>query len=253
MRVLIKGVAPPTSDWALYIPYLWGCGGSGEIKVWGMNDQRNQSWWKDYKSWHPHITLGWFQLHGLGHMVEAHGNDYMTWLSELDCPVYMFEPQIRRWPSYDVMAHLPAPKYARPYPTTRAVQLAGRRYITNTFSYQIALAIIQGATHIHITGLSLNGDKAQLWKSRRRAAELLPQINLDPTDPDWENTDSDEIDHIVSDLLGQGAGEESWAIPNIEFWIGIAKGRGVEVTVDGGQLFHDKWGGLYGYEAGGEY
>lgn len=251
MRVLIKGVAA-VAPAATPIPDLLHQWEDDFVLVWGLNDQRNQTWWQDHNEWPSNHQLEWFQLHGLGHMVEAHGQDYLVWLSGLDCPLYMFRGQIARWPVYvnqELKIDIPLPEHATPYPVEPAIQLAGRKYITNTFSYQVALAILIGATHIHITGLTLGEDTKQLWDSRRDAADYLE----DCSEYFPGNLTSARKATVIKDLRGEGAGEESWIIPNLEFWLGIARGRGIEVTVTGGHLFYDKWNGLYGLEAGGEY
>lgn len=246
MKVLIKGCA---SDHDIFTKLQeWA---DDEVLVWGLNDQRKQSWWQGHDGWNPNHTLEWFQLHGLGHMVEAHGEDYLVWLSGLDCRLYMFREQVARWATFvnqELKIDIPLPEYTVPFPVNDAVQMAGRKYITNSFGYQTALAVLLGATHIHITGVTLGEDTRQLWKSRQLAANFIDDFMSGAS---IEQYTEDDINLMLKDLRGEGVGEESWIIPNLEFWLGIARGRGCEVTIDGAHLFHDKWGGLYGYEAGG--
>lgn len=188
-------------------------------------------------------------------MVEQHGEDYLVWLSGLDCPVLMFRGQLERWPVYvntQLGMDIPLPEMATPFPVEAAVQLGGREYITNSFSWLLAWAIIGGATHITLTGLAMGKDTLQLWESRNTAAKWLEQGTalsmMGPGKP------APNTQKVINDLKGYGSGDESWLLPNVEYWIGIARGRGIEVTVDPAcdhGLFYDKWGGLYGLNAGG--
>lgn len=68
-------------------------------------------------------------------------NQYMQMLAELDIPVYMQ----RHWECI--------PKSV-PYPLQEIVQKFGT-YFTNSVSYMIALAILQGATHIGCWGVDM--------------------------------------------------------------------------------------------------
>lgn len=248
MKVLIKGVAPAATP----IPELLNRWSLDRVKIWGLNDQRTQPWHQHWQTdWQITHTLEWFQLHGLGHMVEAHGKDYLIWLSGLDCPLYMFQKQILRWALFvnqELKLDVPLPEFSTHMPVEQIIQLAGQKYCTNSFGWMVALAILQGATDIMLTGITLGEDTKQLWLSRREAAKLLQ------VDSPWSCSDAGR-EKIIKDLIGEGVGEESWIIPNLEFWIGIARGRGINVTIDRDQhgLFYDKWNGLYGLEAGGEY
>jgi hypothetical protein len=249
MRIIIKGVAPTATPIREQLEAHRG----ERVIVFGLNDQRSQPWWVDHKDWDFNHHLQWFQLHGLAHMVDAHGTDYLIWLSSLDCKLWMFQEQIARWEDYvnvSLGMDVPAPEYTQEFPVQDAVNLAGRKYITNSFSYQMALSIMQGATDIHLTGINLGEDTAQLWSSRKQAADWLEKFCIFA--PKAALSDLD-CRRVIKDLRGEGIGEESWIIPNLEFWIGIARGRGINVTVDEGHLFYDKWDGLYGLEAGGEY
>lgn len=248
MKVIIKGCAPapmPMVD----LLHRWQ---GDDVLVWGLNKQ-DFTWAAGHDGWQGNHKLEWFQLHGLGHMVEAHGEDYLVWLSGLDCPLYMFQDQIYRWPGFvntELKIDIPLPENPIAYPVEKAVQLAGREYITNSFSWMTALAILKGATHIHLTGITLGDDTKELWSSRGMAANFIDDFLSGSSIAQYTQED---MAKVTNDLRGIGAGDESWIIPNLEYWVGIARGRGIEFTVDGGNLFYDKWDGLYGLHGGGEY
>lgn len=67
--------------------------------------------------------------------------DYMAYLAKLDCPVYMQQ-------------HWDAIPKSEPYPIDDIVRRFGN-YFTNSVSYMIALAIVQGATDIGCYGVDM--------------------------------------------------------------------------------------------------
>jgi hypothetical protein len=68
-------------------------------------------------------------------------NDYMDDLGKLDIPVYMQKP----WPQIP---------NAITYPLDQVVKMFGD-YLTNTISYELALAIMEGFEEIHVYGVDM--------------------------------------------------------------------------------------------------
>jgi len=165
----------------------------------------------------------WFQLHSWGHMLSRHGIEYICWLSSLDKPVYLFEEQIDKWEGFMSDLELDYSSYPaqfKPYPVEEAIKLGGRAYLTGSFAYLIAFAILEGFEEIEFAG-----------------TDLLYSV-------------------------GPHSPSESWAIPCMEYWLGIAHAKGIRVRepIPNG-IFMNPWEdlaetheGLYGLDpkVGGE-
>lgn len=241
-EVWIKGCDPA--------PELAGAQYSAEI--WGLNSQRKNP---------PPWAARWFQLHGWTHMLERHGAGYFDWLFSLPCDqLYLFESQIERWPEWSKEngINLALPDRVRPFPVdwTCLPELGGN-YKTNTIDWLMALAIAEGFNRIHLVGLEYS--TADLWASRRKAACWLESqreaIFGGYQSSVLENAYPD-IEQVVADLrgvcVGDIAGDESWARTSIEYYVGLAQGRGIEVTWNQGSgLMVNHHGGRYGLEAAG--
>jgi len=218
---------------------------SPDAEIWGLNSQRKNP---------PPRASAWFQLHGLGHMLERHGADYFAWMSQLQMPLFLFEAQIDRWPEFvaaNGMGGLLLPAEIRRFPADLACHPKfGGMYKTNTIDWLMALAMAWGYGPIHLVGLEYG--TGELWASRRKAAKWIEDMSYHyrPTEP------REELAKVVADLrgvcVGDVPGDESWARTSIEYYIGLAQGRGIEVTWnEGSGLFRNHHGGRYGLEAAG--
>jgi hypothetical protein len=175
--VYIVGFAPSWSDTPWDDP---------EAHYWGMNALHKIA---DDKRWNA-----WFQLHDID---ATHPNDkqeHLAWLASQEFPVWMWQEQITKYP-------LPN---AVPYPREVVVAEYGR-YFTNTVSWMIVMAIMQGFKKIGIYGVDMAQDS-----------------------------------------------EYAQQRPSCEYFIGIARGLGIEVELPRtSDLLKNPF--LYGYEDGGEY
>lgn len=195
-----------------------------------------------------------FQLHGFKTMLEAHGKDYFKKLGRLTVPLVLFPLQAQTFSSFTLELygyHIPSP-LIRTFVVEEVIELGGRPYLDNSVDWMTAIAILEGYKRIILTGVSFGESATELWKVRERAADL---IEFPPSEAAWKHDKQ-----LVDDLRGMHAGDESWAIPCISYWAGIAQGRGVEFIVEGKHhgLFYDRWSkgvgsALYGIDprAGG--
>lgn len=228
--------------------YIKGCDpapelehASPEAEIWGLNSQRKNP---------PPRATRWFQLHGLGHMLERHGPEYFEYLTTLNIPLYLFESQIARWDEFMRENNINVRPMSRwvdiyTFPEERTcLPEFGGNYKTNTIDWLMALAMAWSYDRIHLVGLDYSTE--QLWKSRRKAADLI-EGNPYPLH---------EEKQIIADLrgvcTGSIAGDESWARTSIEYYVGLAQGRGIEVTWnEGSGLFVNHHGGRYGLDCAG--
>ena len=198
----------------------------------------NPEIWCLNKTKPPREYHRWFQLHSFKHMVKAHGEEYLDKLFKCPVPLVLFPREAEKWASL---------REVIPYPVDAALKLASRPYFDGSFAWMIAMAILEGYDRIILGGLSLGEDVKKLWQNRLLAAEWL-----EDHDP------KRDVRQVVNNLRGVFSGDESWAIPCITYFLGLAQGRGIETLVIGDQhgLFFNKWGdgALYGYDprAGGE-
>lgn len=104
-------------------------------EVWAMNN-----------AWEPERWDRWFQLHGIEHMMEAHGITYIRWLQTVaryhhSKKVYVFESELHHFPGAVV------------FPLERLIDEFGD-YFTGSFAYLLAFALIEGFKRIYLaTGL----------------------------------------------------------------------------------------------------
>lgn len=150
-----------------------------------------------------------FELHDLALVKEPEYGGYYEWLTQQRKPIYLRdEPDQEAFPT------------GVQYPLGRIIEhfkdVAGRRYLTNTVALMTALAIFEHDTVSPIAEIGIYGvDMAQ---------------------------------HAI-----QGAGHVGWFTseyarqrPSCEYWIGIAEGRGIKVTIpDQSDLL--KAACIYGY------
>src|SRR5690606_3236102 len=107
----------------------------------------------------------WFEMHSVPQLKALRGDrrtkmrypEYWRFLRRLRCPVYM-QKRFR-----DIPASVP-------YPLERAIQEFGRCF-TSTVSYMIALAIMEGCTHLGLWGIDLTDQEEYLYQ--RPAVEYL--------------------------------------------------------------------------------
>lgn len=133
-----------------------------EWEIWGLN--------AIYKLFPeaPHWDR-WFELHKRLVNLEDEGPEHIWKLAEMKCPIYMQE----------YYEDIPA---SVPYPLEKVTK-AFRPYLTSTFSFMAALAILEGFQEIGVYGVDTADEE---WGSQR---------------------------------------------PSLEYFLGIAEGRGIKVTI----------------------
>lgn len=101
-------------------------------EVWGLNNLHK---YPDLGTFHR-----WFDLHPVADIRrdEAHA----AWLKSTPLPVYVWEPQ-EDWPT------------SLAFPKQEVLSRAGRRYFTNSISWMIGLALLEGATEIGLYGIDM--------------------------------------------------------------------------------------------------
>jgi hypothetical protein len=193
-----------------------------------------------------------FQLHGFQTMLHAHGKDYFRKLAALAVPLVLFPKQAESFASYTQKLY--GEDIGQPTIKTFLVEevlaMGGRPYLDNSVNWMTALAILEGYERIVLAGVSYGDELKTLWKAREAAADI---IEGNPS-ADYRTRDARRL--LVEDLRGWGVGEESWAIPCISYWAGIAQGRGVEFVAEGEHhgIFFDRWSkgkgsALYGIDS----
>lgn len=138
MKVAILGMAPGWKD-AESLDSAWD--------IWGLND--------GYRVWCPvedaplaKRFTRWFELHGNTPLTRARRQpEHWDALAALQIPVYTL---------YD----LPGLTTMRRFPIEDVAAI--RDYFSCTFCYQIGLALLEGATHIHLYGVPLTGAREAL-------------------------------------------------------------------------------------------
>lgn len=121
-----------------------------EFEIWGVNNL------------YPHIPRAtrWFEIHELTHDGKQHlrrgknefrgqsVDDYLEnlgkWAKEQDCTIYTQ----RKWDNMPT---------STPYPLQEMLSRFGN-YFTNSISYELALAIAEGFTEIHVYGVDMAVD-----------------------------------------------------------------------------------------------
>lgn len=148
MKIAILGSAESTRDLAPFDDPSW--------QIWGLA-------WRFYD--HPRMDKAF----------EVHNPD--VWPGYVKPEIYgawLNDPRTEDGKPIDVymLPHV-APSFpgVKAYPTEEAEKLMGRRYFTSSFSYMLALAIMEGATEIGLWGIDLVSDEEYI--EQRPAAEYL--------------------------------------------------------------------------------
>jgi hypothetical protein len=165
----------------------------------------------------------WFQLHGLGHIHSKHGSRELARLAQMSMqkPVYLYPTQRDKWQDFFLygLGKSEEPQHNfQEFPIEQMCAHWGIRYFTGSFALLVAFA-----TWLHING-SIHVDSIEF-----AGTNLWP----DPKHPQYP--------------------DEHWAVPCVEFWLSKAHSEGIRIYPDSQitAIMHDVWGGLYGYEAGG--
>lgn len=174
----------------------------------------------------------WFQLHGLKHILTKHGSNELLRLANLslDRPVYLYPTQIERWDSFweEELPGMTGRDYGSPpkhnfkeFPIKQMCGHWGIRYFTGSFALLVAYALW---LHVNYPTIPTSVDSIEF-----AGTNLWP----DPKHPQYV--------------------DEHWAVPCIEFWLSKAHCAGIKIYPDSQVtgIMHDVWGGLYGYEKGG--
>lgn len=117
-----------------------------EWEIWGMNEL-----YKRLPRWDR-----WFELHKRTVNLDDEGSEHIWKLAALDCPVYMQK-------HYD---DIPA---SLAYPLDK-VTANFRPYLTSTFSFMVALAILEGFEEIGVYGCDTADEE---WGSQRPSLEYF--------------------------------------------------------------------------------
>ena len=126
LKVALIGTAPSSRDLAPYSDPSW--------KIWACSPGNQNSC--------PRVDL-WFELHSnlLWKEHEAYGKPYLEWLNKQPFPIYMQNNSL-------------VPR-AMIFPWFEMVQEFGRDFFTSSFSWMMALAIVQGAQEISLYGIDM--------------------------------------------------------------------------------------------------
>jgi hypothetical protein len=134
-RVAIVGFADSCRELAPFDDARW--------EIWGLNQLAR---------FIPRAER-WFEIHHRT-MFEAdvaRGTDYLGWLRAGVVPTYML----------DVLPEFPA---SVRYPIERVRAYFGREYLTSTPAYMVALAILEGFSHIGVYGIDLIIGREYAWE-----------------------------------------------------------------------------------------
>lgn len=138
MRVLLLGTAGDMARAPL----------SAYDEAWACNDH-----YRIMEPWDQRAVTRWWELHDVDSVITRARRPvgHCRSLAALRVPVYTCYPDAQGWidaregyPELDI----------RPFPLAKAIQ-AGKDYFACTFSYQIALALSEGATGIGMYGVAL--------------------------------------------------------------------------------------------------
>lgn len=126
LKVALIGTAPSSRDLAPYDDPSW--------KIWACSPG-NMNVCKRIDCWFElHSNLLWKEN-------EHYGRPYLDWLQKQSFPVYMQDQtQVPR---------------AMSFPWYEMVETFGRDFFTSSFSWMMALAIVQGATEIALYGIDM--------------------------------------------------------------------------------------------------
>lgn len=148
LKVALIGTAPSSRDLAPYDDLSW--------KIWACSPGNMNSC--------KRVDL-WFELHSnlLWKEHEAYGRPYIEWLNKQPFPIYMQNNNLV--------------SRAMVFPWYEMVQEFGRDFFTSSFSWMMALAIVQGATEISLYGIDMASrdeyirQRPGFYYFRRRAEE----------------------------------------------------------------------------------
>lgn len=113
--------------------------------------------WGDRVPWDADAEI-WLLNEGSFHRLDRRPR-WDRWF-EMHWPVYWQDPAYRRWlrlqgrPIYMLRRHDDIPASVA-YPLEEAIRFTGRPYFTDTFCYEIALAMMEGFEEIHLYGADL--------------------------------------------------------------------------------------------------
>jgi hypothetical protein len=126
LKVALIGTAPSSRDLAPYDDMSW--------RIWACSPG-NMNCCKRVDLWFElHANLMWKEN-------EHYGKPYLEWLNKQTFPVYMQNNNL-------------VPR-AMVFPWYEMVQEFGRDFFTSSFSWMMALAIVQGATEIALYGIDM--------------------------------------------------------------------------------------------------
>lgn len=147
-KICILGSAESTKDLAPFDDPSW--------EIWGLA-------WRFFD--HPRMDAC-FEVHDEYQWPRyVKPEIYGSWLKDpktdegKEVPVYLLPSVQQRY------------KKCKAYPVDKAAELMGRNYFTSSFSYMLALAILEGATEIAIYGVDLV--VGEEYEYQRPAAEFL--------------------------------------------------------------------------------
>lgn len=172
----------------------------------------------------------WFQLYGLGHIASEHGFNDLVKLAvrSLEKPVYLYPVQIAGWEAFwdeAVASHInlipflenmgldmeycPPRHNFLPFPIEEMCEHFSIRYFTGPYALLTAFVVwLVDKGRLNADSIGFSG--TNLWP--------------DPKHPQYL--------------------DEHWAIPCLEYWLGIAHTRGIrcypDTQITG--IMHDVWG-----------
>lgn len=117
-----------------------------EWEIWGLNALYDEL---------PRYDR-WFELHKRQVNLNDEGPTHIWRLAEMRCPIYMIE-------------HFEDIPTSTPYPLKEVLK-AFRPYLTSSFSYMVALAILEGFKEIGVYGIDTADEE---WGSQRPSLEYL--------------------------------------------------------------------------------
>jgi hypothetical protein len=182
-KVAIVGFATSTRDQAPFADQSW--------EVWGMNQL--------YR-FLPRLTR-WFEIHTDYVFDMASGTDYVGWMRQAKCPIYMSvkQPDIPNAIAYPLERMIAEFDLGSMRPQDRAAQEKG--YFHSTVDYMLALAISEGFQEIGVWGIDMAHDTEYVYQK-----------------------------------------------PSASFWLGVARGRGIRVTLPPASALLNSQGYRYGMD-----
>jgi len=125
-----------------------------EFEYWGVNNlfltMPNAPWTRWFEIHHIEHKDGKWLRRGSEEFRGLQVSAYLDGLSKLPCPVYMQQ-------SNEIV------KNAVPYPLQAVLDRFGT-YFTNTISWEIALAVLEGFKAIHVYGVDMAVDTEYYWQ-----------------------------------------------------------------------------------------